>query len=131
LLLGVITAVAILISVSWIIPLLFGTAYQGAVGLLSVLAFCAPLRFLASSVGSTLVTQEHMHRKNVYMGMVAILNLLLNMLLIPIYSVMGAAIATLLSEAALIALYLLAVRRYVFGQDAWRGWTLRYSKGDA
>lgn len=126
LLLGGMTTIAILLLGPRLIPLLFGTAYQGAVSLLSVLAFCAPMRFLASSVGATLVTQEHMHRKSVYMGTVAVVNVLLNLLLIPVFAAKGAAIATLLSEITLLALYLLAVRRHVFGREAWRGWTLRY-----
>jgi O-antigen/teichoic acid export membrane protein len=127
-LLGVGTTVAILLLVPWVIPLLFGVAYQKAVGLLQVLAFCVPLRFLASSVGATLVTQHHMHRKAVYMGITAVVNVLLNLVLIPIYGAMGAAAATVLSECTLLALYLFAVRRYVFGRDAWRGWTLRYKE---
>ena len=131
LLLGGIATVTMLLLMPWLIPLLFGTAYQGAVGLLSILAFCAPTRFLASNVGATLVTQEHMHRKSIFMGMVAIVNVLLNLLLIPLYAAKGAAVATLLSEIVLIVLYLLAVRRYVFGRDAWRGWTLRYQRNNA
>ena len=126
LLLGGITTIAILLLGPWLIPLLFGTAYREASGLLAILAFCAPMRFLASSVGATLVTQEHMRRKTVYMGAVAVVNVLLNLLLIPVFAAKGAAIATLLSEITLLALYLIAVRRHVFGREAWRGWTLRY-----
>ena len=126
LLLGGISTIAILLLGPWLIPLLFGTAYREAAGLLAVLAFCAPMRFLASSAGATLVTQEHMRRKNAYMGAVAVVNVLLNLLLIPVFAAKGAAIATLLSEITLLALYLIAVRRHVFGREAWRGWTLRY-----
>jgi len=130
LLLGGITTVAILLLGPWLIPLLFGAAYREASSLLAVLAFCAPMRFLASSVGATLVTQEHMRRKNVYMGAVAVVNVLLNLLLIPVFAARGAAIATLLSELLLLALYLIAARRHVFGREAWRGWTLRYRNRD-
>lgn len=125
---GVIATLLILILAPSLIRILFGEAYRGAVSLLSILAFCIPLRFLASSVGSTLVTKEHMRRKTVYMGIVAIVNVPLNLLLISLYAARGAAFATILSEIVMIALYLLAVRRHVFGQDAWRGWTLRYKK---
>lgn len=125
LLLGVLTTGVMLLLVPWIIPLLFGKAYQEAVGLLAILAFCTPVRFLATSVGATLVTQEHMRRKTGYMGIVAVVNVLLNLLLIPLYDAQGAAVATLLSEITLLALYLLAVRRHVFGSDAWSGWNIR------
>ena len=128
LLLGCGTTVGILLLAPLIVPLLFGKAYQEAADLLAVLAFCAPMRFLASSVGATLATQEHMQRKCGYMGAAAVVNVLLNLLLIPTYAAKGAAIATVLSEITVLALYLLGARRYVFGPDAWRGWTLRYRK---
>lgn len=128
LLLGMIATAAILVLMPWIIPFLFGKAYEPAINLLAILAFCAPLRFLATSVGATLVTQEHMRRKINYMGTVAVLNVLLNLLLIPVYAAEGAAIATLLSEITLLALYLFAVRWHVFGDDAWKGWTLILKK---
>ncbi len=125
LLLGVLTTGAMLLLMPWLIPLLFGSAYQEAVGLLTILAFCAPVRFLASSVEAPLFTQEHVRRMSGYMGTVAVINVLLNLLLIPHYGAKGAAVATLLSEITMLALCLLAVRRHVFGPDAWRGWGLR------
>ena len=128
LLLGVLTAGAMLLLVPWIIPFLFGEVYQEAVGLLEILTFCTPVRFLAIGLGATLVTQEHMQRKIGYMGTVAVVNVLLNLLLIPLYGAQGAAVSTLLSEITLLALYLLAVRRHVFGSDAWRGWNIGVKK---
>jgi O-antigen/teichoic acid export membrane protein len=126
LLLGVVTAVAIFALGPWLVPLLFGAAYREASALLKLLAFCVPMRFLASSAGAALMTQDNMRRKNLYMAAVAVINVLLNLSLIPLLAATGAAIATLLSEIILLALYLIAVRRHVFGPEAWRGWTLRY-----
>ena len=114
-----------LLLVPWIIPLVFGMAYHEAIGLLAILALCAPIRFLGASIGAPLLTQEHMRRKVGYMGTVAVINVLLNLLIIPLYGAQGAVVSTLLSEVTLLALYLLAVRRHVFGSDAWRGWGLR------
>jgi O-antigen/teichoic acid export membrane protein len=129
LLLGGAAAAAVLVLGSWLVPLLFGTAYREASNLLKLLAFCVPFRFLASSVGATLMTQDNMRRKNRYMAVVAVINVFLNLSLIPTLAATGAAIATLLSEIILLALYLIAVRRHVFGPEAWRGWTLRYRSG--
>lgn len=128
LLLGVLTTIAMLLLVPWIVPLLFGKVYQEAVGLLAILVFCIPVRFLAISIGATLVTQEHMQRKIGYMGTVAVVNVLLNLLLIPHYGTQGAAVATQLSEITLLVLYLLGVRQHVFGSDAWRGWNIGVKK---
>jgi O-antigen/teichoic acid export membrane protein len=130
LMLGGATTVVLLLLVPYLIPKLFGTAYQPAIGLLGVLAFCAPVRFLATSVGATLVTQEHMRRKIYYMGIVAFVNLTLNLLLIPPFAAKGAAVATLVSEVTLLALYLVGVRRYVFGPEAWRGWAVTFRNGN-
>ena len=125
LLLGVFASGAILLLTPWVIPLLFGKVYQEAVSLLAILALCAPVRFLAISIGATFVTQEHMKLKVLYMGMAAVINVLLNILTIPVYGAQGAAVSTLFSEIILLILFLLAVRKHVFGSDAWRGWSLR------
>jgi O-antigen/teichoic acid export membrane protein len=124
LLLGVFVSGAILFLAPWVIPLLFGKVYQEAVSVLTILALCVPLHFLSISIGVTLVTQEHMRLKVYYMGVVAVINVLLNILIIPFYGAQGAALSTLLCEIMLLILYLLAVRRHVFGSDAWRGWSL-------
>lgn len=130
LLLGVTATVAIMVLAPIVIPALFGTAYRQAASLLSLLAFCAPVRFLATSVGATLVTQQHMRRKVLYMGVVAVVNVSLNLVLIPLYAAKGAAMATVASECTLLVLYLYAVRRHVFGAEAWRGWTIDLRQGD-
>jgi O-antigen/teichoic acid export membrane protein len=124
LLLGVFASGTIMLLAPWVIPLLFGKAYQEAVSLLTILALCVPLHFLVISIGVTLETQENMRLKVYYMGVVGVINVLLNILIIPFYGAQGAAVSTLLCEIMLLTLYLLAVRKHVFGSDAWRGWSL-------
>ncbi|MBE0471968.1 MAG: polysaccharide biosynthesis C-terminal domain-containing protein, partial [Methyloprofundus sp.] len=87
------------------IPFLFGDEYKDAVGLLTILALSAPILFVASSVGATLVTQEHMKTKVKLMGLVAIVNILLNLAFIPFYGAEGAAVSTLMSNVLLLTLY--------------------------
>jgi len=55
-----------------------------------------------------------MYRKVTYMGGVAVVSFLLNMMLIPYFSVYGAVIAAITSEVFLLGLYYFAARRYVF-----------------
>ena len=50
------------------------------------------------------------------MGFVALLNLGLNFLLIPLYGAIGAAVATVLSNLVLLILYYYATEKYVFKQ---------------
>lgn len=61
--LGVVAMLAIWASAFWAVPMLFGVDYRQSFVVLNILAVCAPLRFLASSVGATLVTQHHMVSK--------------------------------------------------------------------
>ncbi|MCY1308808.1 hypothetical protein D9M70_588450 [compost metagenome] len=98
----------------WAIPLLFGKQYLQAIILLNILAVCAPILFVASSVGATLVTQEHMAKKVKYMGAVAVLNIALNLLLIPEFEAVGAAVATVISNLVLLIVYCGAAQKFVF-----------------
>lgn len=118
--------ILLLILAPWGVPLLFGVGYRKAVPLVLILAISAPMRYLASSVGATLVTRSNMRRKSLYMGGVAVFNVLLNIALIPALGARGAAIATVASETLLLGFYLVAARVHVFGRDAWHGWTLKY-----
>jgi O-antigen/teichoic acid export membrane protein len=105
-------------------PFVFGEAYRASGQLLTVLAVAVPGHYLATSVGAVLVTQNNMRRKVWLMGLSALVNLLLNLLLIPSFGMYGAAWATVISETVLVLAYLYAAGRYIFGARAWYGWTL-------
>ncbi|WP_372865630.1 flippase, partial [Spongiibacter sp.] len=94
---GLLAMLAIWLLAPWGVQLLFGEQYMNAVLPLSILALAAPIRFVATSVGSTLVTQNNMHRKVYYMGGTALINLGLNFFMIPTHGVLGAAVATVVS----------------------------------
>ena len=112
--LGVLAMLVIWLCSSWGIPLLFGTDFEEAVLVLNILAIAAPFRFLATSVGSVLVTKNNMRRKVGYMGGVALFNFGINVVMIPLYGVVGAAISTVFSDALLLALYSYSAQKYVF-----------------
>jgi O-antigen/teichoic acid export membrane protein len=115
--LGIVAMIGIWLTAFWAIPLLFGKKYVDAVSLLNILALSAPIIFLAFNSGATLVTKENMLRKVKYMGYVAILNILLNITLIPLYNTSGAAIATVLSNSVLLYLYSFGTKKYVFSHQ--------------
>ncbi|HUE91181.1 flippase [Pseudomonas sp.] len=116
LILGLITALFLWGISSVMIDLIFGAQYEMSIGVLKVLALSAPITFLAFSVGATLVTQEHMRMKVKYMLVVAVINVALNIVFIPIYGVIGAAYTTLLSNGVLLFLYYRGAQKYVFGR---------------
>ncbi len=125
--LGLVVMIILMLAAPWGVPLLFGEEYSEAGKLLLLLGLCVPLRFLAISVAGVFVSHVDMRRKILYMGIVAVVNILLNIFLIPIYSSLGATISTLLSEFILLLLFLFGVRRHVLGGDAWGGWNIRFS----
>lgn len=103
------------VALSWyFIPLLFGQEYRPSVILLNILALTIPFSFLAYSYGATLLTADHMRLKVKLMGIVAIFNCLLNVILIPGYGAAGAAVATVLSNILLVFLYRYNAEKKVF-----------------
>lgn len=113
--LGLAAMAGVLALGPWAIAFLFGAAFAAAAGPLAILAFAVPLRFVATSVGAVLVTQDHMRRKVRDMGVVAVANVAMNLVAIPAYGITGAAVTTVVSEALLLALYWRAARTHVFG----------------
>ena len=122
LMLGLIFLVFLFPSIPYLVPLFFGKAYSQAVPLIQILIFCVPIRFLSSSVEMPLFTRDYMRTKTFIMGLVAFFNIALNIYLIPIYSFYGACISTLISEILLLLLYVIVVKRDVFGKHAFRDW---------
>ena len=114
LILGLIAMILVWLLSDLSIPFLFGYEYKNAVPILNILAVSSPIIFVAFSAGATLVTQEHMKRKVKYMGIVALVNLSLNLLIIPFYGALGAAITTVLSNLLLLIFYYLGSQKYVF-----------------
>lgn len=111
---GVLAMVFVIILSPIIVSMLFGQRYMGSVDVLKILACSVPIVFVASSVGATLVTQEHMRLKVRLMMFVAVINVVLNLLLIPKAGVNGAAVATVISNLFLMILYFWGAKRYVF-----------------
>jgi O-antigen/teichoic acid export membrane protein len=114
LIIGILAMVAIWLLADWMILFLFGKPYRNAVPLIYMLSLTVPILFVAYSVAATLVTQEHMKIKVKLMGIVAVINILLNILLIPKLGAMGAAISTVISNLLLLGLYFFAAEKYVF-----------------
>ena len=111
---GIFAMLGIWATSQWAIPLFFGEQYQEAVVLLNILAVSAPIMFVAFSAGAPLVTQENMKQKVKFMGAVAVINLLLNILLIPSYGAQAAAVTTVFSNLILLSIYFFAAQNIVF-----------------
>jgi len=109
----------IAMSLTWLlapilIPLLFGNKYEYSVVILNVTALSIPILFVASSVGAVLVTKENMKIKVKIMFFVAVFNLVLNIMFIPIYGELGAAVTTVVSNFMLLIGYYYVSEKIIF-----------------
>ncbi len=113
---GSLIMIIVLLSSQFCIPIIFGREYIPSIVMMNILSITLPISFLAYSVGATLVTKEHMKLKVKLMGIIAFLNIVLNVFLIPHYGAKGAAISTVISNLLLLGLYYKAVNKQVFAQ---------------
>lgn len=107
---GVLVGVALALSAG-LATRIFGADYRSVVPLLQLLAVCVPLRFLSTAVGSVLLTEGHMRYRVWAMASCALAAVALNLLLIPAFAEMGAAIATVIAEALLLGSLYRGARR--------------------
>lgn len=109
-----VSGVAVGIALALLAPhvtLVFGPQYREVSPLLMVLALCVPIRFLSTSVGSALLTDGHVRFRVAAMALAALAAVALNVVLIPRYQVMGAAMATVAAEMLLLGAMYVGVRR--------------------
>jgi len=81
-----------------IILLLYGKEYSNAAGALQILIWALAFIFVNGFLGNVLITTNREKQVTYIVGGGAILNIVLNALLIPAFSYTGAAIATVVSE---------------------------------
>jgi len=115
---GITIMIFVLFFSSWVISILFGEKYSYSVVLLNILSLALPAYFVAYSVGATLVTKNHMKVKVKLMGIVALINIILNIILIPEYGGRGAAVATVISNIILLFFYYYIAKKKVFNTES-------------
>jgi O-antigen/teichoic acid export membrane protein len=110
---GLLLGLALALVGRYAVPLVFGPAYAESVPVLALLALAVPLRFGAASVASLLTSGGLVRRKVLYQGFGAAAYVTSLAVAIPAFGVTGAAVATVLSEAILLALFWSSARRHV------------------
>lgn len=104
-------------SAGFVLPLLFGARFSGAVPILIVLAIGIPVRFVQHAYGAAFFSEENMKRKVWCLGGAAGICLLLSGILIPLLGIEGAAVASVGSELGLLGFFMAGVDRYVGALD--------------
>lgn len=99
-----------------IIPIIFGERYNQGIPVLRVLIFIVPFASLSALLYKVLIV---INKQNWYL-IVSILgvlvNIALNLILIPKISIMGAAVAGVTTQAILFITYFFLVRRYIYSR---------------
>jgi O-antigen/teichoic acid export membrane protein len=88
------------------ILLIYGERFSGSILILQILAWDVLLKFLYICSGFVLISTDKQNQMAKIVGCTALLNVVLNLLLIPSYSYIGAAIATIASEVFLLISYI-------------------------
>ena len=95
------------------ILLLFGAEFTGAAGALAILAIGRWINALTGAAGYLMAMSGHEKQAAYILGVNAILNVVLNVLLIPRFGIEGAAIATLITTLSWSFLMLAYSKKYV------------------
>ncbi len=82
----------------WLVTLLYGHAYKAAGQVLMIHIWANVFVFLGVASGSWLISEnlQHLSFYRTFLGM--IINVILNFVLIPIYGLIGSAIATIIAQ---------------------------------
>lgn len=106
---GVIVMAIIWHVAPYFVRLIFGPSFEDSISILTVLIFAIPLRYLASHLGSVLSTRDFIWVNLKITATTALLNIILNILLITEHGPVGAAVATIISHAVLALLFAITV----------------------
>jgi len=111
--LGLPMAVGITLLADRFISLFYGEGFEASAIALRILAWDIPLYFLYFVLGQLLFAMNRQNRMAVATGICAVLNIVLNLILIPELSYEGAGIATITTEVVLLGLYLYFTSKYL------------------
>ncbi|HJR72664.1 MAG TPA: polysaccharide biosynthesis C-terminal domain-containing protein [Luteimonas sp.] len=109
---GAAIAAAMVALDPWLVPLIFGEEYRPVIAILAVLAICVPIRFLSTSMGAALLTEDNMRFRVYAIALATLAAVTGNVSLIPSYGIMGAAWATVIAETVLLLGTFYGVRRF-------------------
>ena len=114
LLLGLPIAVGITLLADRFIPLFYGQQFINSIIVLQILAWDVLLIFLCKCSSFLLVSSNKQNFMAIIVAFVALINVILNLFLIPSFGYVGAAIATIAAESFLLIAYLYFISRSIF-----------------
>ena len=94
-----------------ILNFLYGAKYAAAAIALQIISLYLFLKFINFLMGTVLSSIDQQNKRMLGQGVTAVLNVMLNLLLIPSIGFAGAALATLITEIFLFVIYYMFVSR--------------------
>lgn len=110
--LGLPIAVGITLLADKFIFLIYGADFQNSIIALQILSWDVLLVFLYGCISFLLVSINRQHQMALFAGCTAVINITLNVLLIPTYSYIGSAFATIIAESFLLVAYIVLAAKY-------------------
>ena len=95
----------------YFVNLFFGEKYQDSIYLVQLMAINIPIVYVASSAGSLLVTEEDMKIKVYYMGISALLSLILGVAKIKPFVIEGAIYTNIICNSFILCIYFYKVKK--------------------
>lgn len=105
-------AVGCIVFANKFITLFYNSQYSSAVPAFQILSIFIPLRFLNSISGTFLTSINKQGIRTTNVGISSLFNILLNALMIPYLSFIGASIATVFSEIFLFLIFIYFINKY-------------------
>jgi len=96
-----------------IIILFYGQQFSNSIIALQILAWDVLLIFLYSPLGAILVSIDRQNEMAVILLITAFINIVLNLFLIPHFSYVGSAVATIITEVILLGMYAYFLSKYL------------------
>lgn len=103
---GLPITVGIFLLADRLIILFYGQDFLNSVNALRILSLDVILKFLYLCTWFVLISMDKQKKLAIIAGGGVLLNIILNLFLIPNYSLIGAAIATIITESAILSFYL-------------------------
>ena len=106
-----------LFVVSNFIPIFFGQSSQGTIPALRILALGIPFFFISALLWHVLIIYDRQKYLTVIYAVGALFNLIANLMFIPQYGYMAASVITVISEALIVLLLTLAIRKFLISKS--------------
>jgi O-antigen/teichoic acid export membrane protein len=103
---GLPITIGILLLADKFINLFYGQDFLNSISALKILSFDILLKFLYFCVFFVLIAVDKQNKMAIIAGCGVLINIVLNLFLIPEYSLVGASIATIITETFILVMYL-------------------------